>query len=440
MAKKIELLHTTYDESGNIESQEVVHPLTSPDCVIMENGETLADVMGDGIATPTLTHEGTSFKVGVGDSNIEVVDGDVAGMTLKGQSYQNILPKPTTLIMETDEQEFKINDKIDSNIIIDDNIAEIATVKGKTIVNAVQEESASEYTVLGEDLSGQSIVHIPEFINVVDYTDVAMYQATEETIGGRRYYTIKEGTDINSSYVRPQINNQFLYKPDTDYTIIVDIIENTTGKKLGISNYNTPIDYTKNPNFANLTGISKLIVHTKSDLTQPSQGSEVIQLVYFGIWDASGDLSKHIKFNFMIIEGNHLDTDIPYFEPNGNIKGVTLQGQTLVNTIQEPCEDDYVVLGAEDGIEISAETGGCGTIEDTVQGGLNGAVLEGQTLVDLITSGSKPLVQMSQEYTYSIISQTREYMALEISAVNSDSWGYFHVPINLTMLKFCLAQ
>lgn len=231
MAKKIELLHTTYDESGNIESQEVVHPLTSPDCIIMENGKTLDEVMGDGIATPTLTHEGTSFKVGVGDSNIEVVDGDVAGMTLKGQSYQNILPKPTTLIMETDEKEFKINDKIDSNIIIDDNIAEIATVKGKTIVNAVQEGSASEYTVLGEDLSGQSIV--------------------------------------------------------------------TTNK------------------------------------------------------------------------------------PEGNIKGVTLQGQTLVNTIQEPCKDDCVVLGAEDGIEISAETGGHGTIEDTIQGGINGAVLEGQTLVNI---------------------------------------------------------
>ena len=162
MAKKIELLHTTYDESGNIESQEVVHPLTSPDCIIMENGKTLDEVMGDGIATPTLTHEGTSFKVGVGDSNIEVVDGDVAGMTLKGQSYQNILPKPTTLIMETDEKEFKINDKIDSNIIIDDNIAEIATVKGKTIVNAVQEESGSEYSVLGEDLSGQSIIHVKD--------------------------------------------------------------------------------------------------------------------------------------------------------------------------------------------------------------------------------------------------------------------------------------
>lgn len=148
MAKKIEMLN---------DQQEVVHPLTSSDCVIMENGKTLEEVMGDGIATPTVTHEGASFQVGVGDSNIEVVDGDVAGMTLEGQTYQNILPKPTTLIMETDEKEFKINDKIDNNIVLDDNIAEIATIKGQTYVNVVQEESATEYTVLGEELSGQSI-------------------------------------------------------------------------------------------------------------------------------------------------------------------------------------------------------------------------------------------------------------------------------------------
>ena len=148
MAKKIEMLN---------DQQEVVHPLTSSDCVIMENGKTLEEVMGDGIATPTVTHEGASFQVGVGDSNIEVVDGDVAGMTLEGQTYQNILPKPTTLIMETDEKEFKINDKIDNNIVLDDNVAEIATIKGQTYVNAVQEESASEYVAIDEELNGQSI-------------------------------------------------------------------------------------------------------------------------------------------------------------------------------------------------------------------------------------------------------------------------------------------
>lgn len=148
MAKKIEMLN---------DRQQVVHPLTSSDCVIMENGKTLEEVMGDGIATPTVTHEGASFQVGVGDSNIEVVDGDVAGMTLEGQTYQNILPKPTTLIMETDEKEFKINDKIDNNIVLDDNVAEIATIKGQTYVNVVQEESASEYVAIDEELNGQSI-------------------------------------------------------------------------------------------------------------------------------------------------------------------------------------------------------------------------------------------------------------------------------------------
>ena len=218
MAKKIELLHTTYDESGNIESQEVVHPLTSPDCIIMENGKTLDEVMGDGIATPTLTHEGTSFKVGVGDSNIEVVDGDVAGMTLKGQSYQNILPKPTTLIMETDEKEFKINDKIDSNIIIDDNIAEIATVKGKTIVNTVQEESGSEYIVLGEDLSGQSIVHIKEtptlegstLVNLILGKSVENSHYTDYTIAKidkTKTYLIKFNSTKNIVQVGFIVNN-----------------------------------------------------------------------------------------------------------------------------------------------------------------------------------------------------------------------------------------
>ena len=157
MARKIELLETTIDENGHPVSSEVVHPLTSADCVVMENGATLDKVMGDGIATPTVTHESASFQVGVGDSNIEVVDGDVAGMILEGKSYHNILPKPTTLIMETDEKEFKINDKIDNSIVLNDNVAEIATVKGKTYVNVIQEESATEYITLGEELSGQSI-------------------------------------------------------------------------------------------------------------------------------------------------------------------------------------------------------------------------------------------------------------------------------------------
>ena len=358
MAKKIELLHTTYDESGNIESQEVVHPLTSPDCIIMENGKTLDEVMGDGIATPTLTHEGTSFKVGVGDSNIEVVDGDVAGMTLKGQSYQNILPKPTTLIMETDEKEFKINDKIDSNIIIDDNIAEIATVKGKTIVNAVQEESGSEYTVLGEDLSGQSIVHIKE----------------TPTLEGSTLVNLILGKSVENSHY-------------TDYTIAKIDKTKTYLIKFNSTKNILQVGFIVNDTTWNVSKGSGLDILDGYVILKPNENLDITKLRVVTNNSTGSYVLKTMLFEYQ--EGME-NWDIPYFEGEkyfeANIKGITLQGQTLVNTIQEPCKDDYVVLGADDGIEISAETGGHGTIENTVQGGINGAILKGNTLVNLNTN------------------------------------------------------
>ena len=310
MAKKIELLHTTYDESGNIESQEVVHPLTSPDCIIMENGKTLDEVMGDGIATPTLTHEGTSFKVGVGDSNIEVVDGDVAGMTIKGQSYQNILPKPTTLIMETDEKEFKINDKIDSNIIIDDNIAEIATVKGKTIVNAVQEESGSEYTVLGEDLSGQSIVHVKN-------------NGLENLVSKKNVYIYEDGNAID--YLTDRI------EPNTTYTII---FESSSYMYYGFTADTG--GWNSENGHASVNGKHKKLLTTGASKT-------------YSLRFRNDEANLTVR-NVVVLKGDHTGEDIEYFESDeSNIKGVTLQGQTLVNAIQEPCKDDYVVLGADDG-------------------------------------------------------------------------------------------
>ena len=272
MAKKIEMLN---------DLNEVVHPLTSSDCVIMENGKTLEEVMGDGIATPTVTHEGASFQVGVGDSNIEVVDGDVAGMTLEGQTYQNILPKPTTLIMETDEKEFKINDKIDNNIVLDDNVAEIATIKGQTYVNAVQEESASEYVAIDEELNGQSIT--------------------------------------------------------------------TTGK------------------------------------------------------------------------------------PEGYVKNATLEGLTLVNTIQEPSEANSVVLDLD--ADINAQDA---TIDNTIQGGIHGAILKGQTLVNLIDTENGYGMRFQHDGTvdgdcYTITTMSHGQKVVVNQAPSG--WRYFGQEIKLQMLK-----
>ena len=289
MAKKIELLHTTYDESGNIESQEVVHPLTSPDCIIMENGKTLDEVMGDGIATPTLTHEGTSFKVGVGDSNIEVVDGDVAGMTLKGQSYQNILPKPTTLIMETDEKEFKINDKIDSNIIIDDNIAEIATVKGKTIVNAVQEESGSEYTVLGEDLSGQSIV------------------TTNKSEGNIKGVTLQGQTLVNT--IQEPCKDDYVVLGVDDGNLAYDtIIKPST---LYTVRFKRNIVNADNPLTVDLGGTTQTVTSTEFTITTPSTLTHN-QLVFSG--------KNNVVSEVQVIEGDVVGTQYPFFEGMNDVQ------------------------------------------------------------------------------------------------------------------------
>ena len=201
---KVQLQETVLDSNGHPLSSTDVNPLTSSDCVIMENGMTLEDVMGNDtvIDTPTIMNEDTSFKVGVGDSEAKVIDSDVAKMVIEGKTYQNILPKPTTLIMNTDEKEFKINDKIDSNIVLDDNVAEIATIKGQTYVNVVQEESASEYVAIDEELNGQSIT-------TTDKPEGAIKNATLE--GMTLVNTIQEpsGADATVLDLDVDINAQY---------------------------------------------------------------------------------------------------------------------------------------------------------------------------------------------------------------------------------------
>ena len=219
---KVQLQETVLDSNGHPLSSTDVNPLTSSDCVIMENGMTLEDIMGnDTISTPTIMNEDTSFRIGVGDSEAKVVDSDVAKMVFEGKTYQNILPKPTTLIMNTDEKEFKINDKIDSSIVLDDNVAEIATVKGQTYVNVVQEESASEYVAIGEELNGQSITTTgkPEgyvknatlegltLVNIIQESSKTEVTLTDE---GLTYPTIiKPSTTYTVQLKQTTVNSEF---------------------------------------------------------------------------------------------------------------------------------------------------------------------------------------------------------------------------------------
>ena len=376
MAKKIEMLN---------DQQEVVHPLTSSDCVIMENGKTLEEVMGDGIATPTVTHEGASFQVGVGDSNIEVVDGDVADMTLEGQTYQNILPKPTTLIMETDEKEFKINDKIDNNIVLDDNVAEIATIKGQTYVNVVQEESASEYVAIDEELNGQSITTTGKPEGVVKNTTLegltlvntiqepsgadatvleldadidAQYATIDNTVqGGIHGATLKGRTLKNINDYRISVNSNVtigadgtitinangkytevflpaLEKlPSTKYWVGINVIENTLNGDFNIcapTGNNCIFNYFFSI-VQGFVGVKEQVLTTMTDLSSA--------IYAFRSYLSSPVTEGVIKYKVMAIpyqEGME-NWDIPYFEGMKSVEvpSVKTMGKNLVKIKQD---------------------------------------------------------------------------------------------------------
>ena len=342
---KVQLQETVLDSNGHPLSSTDVNPLTSSDCVYMENGMTLEDVMGNDtvIDTPTIMNEDTSFKVGVGDSETKVIDSDVAKMVIEGKTYQNILPKPTTLIMNTDEKEFKINDKIDSSIVLDDNIAEIATVKGQTYVNVVQEESATEYTVLGEELSGQSITTIgkPEgyvknatlegltLVNTIqepsgaDATvleldaDIDAQNATiDNTVqGGIHGATLKGQTLVNlcNSNIRSQTltaSSRIFYckipytiKANSIYTLFAKISNSTTSGQINLqlAHPDGTYSYPKIMD-ASTNGVVNTNIVNAKDITNI--------LIYI----SNVDTGQVTVSDVMIIEGNYANVNIPYFE------------------------------------------------------------------------------------------------------------------------------
>ena len=112
-------------------------PVTGANCVILSDGNDLQKVLNNDLTNPTVVHEETSFKVGVGDINVSssVVDGEVGRMVIKGKTYQNILPEPSTHVLTNNKEMFKVNEGLDPNVEIVDGVSKSAILKGKTINN-----------------------------------------------------------------------------------------------------------------------------------------------------------------------------------------------------------------------------------------------------------------------------------------------------------------
>lgn len=113
----------------------VAYPYTKKEHVQFENGMNIDEFVGQDIATPTITHDTTAIKVGVGDSDVSssVVDSAV-NMTIKGQTYQNILPDPTLRNEMQGKSMQRLNEGYDSIETVD-GVSKSAILKGQTLVN-----------------------------------------------------------------------------------------------------------------------------------------------------------------------------------------------------------------------------------------------------------------------------------------------------------------
>ena len=119
------------------DKDQLIYPYIESDHVTFSNGMKVSEMLDQSISMPTVTHEDLSFKVGVGDQDVSsaIVDSSVSEMTIKGKTYQNILPEPSTHVLTNNKEMFKVNEGLDPNIEIVDGVNKSAILSGQTLVN-----------------------------------------------------------------------------------------------------------------------------------------------------------------------------------------------------------------------------------------------------------------------------------------------------------------
>lgn len=133
MATKLKTELFIEDDLGN---ENIIYPFVESNHVSFDNGMTIQNMIAQDVSTPIVVHDTTSFKVGVGDSDISnsVVDSSVGSMTIKGQSYQNIIPDPSLRNKTSGNAMQKFNIGYD-NVNVVDGVVKSAILSGKTLVN-----------------------------------------------------------------------------------------------------------------------------------------------------------------------------------------------------------------------------------------------------------------------------------------------------------------
>lgn len=238
----------------------VAYPLVESDHVTFENGMSINEMIKGDVSTPVVTHEEISFKVGKGDSDVSssIVDSSVGEMTIKGQTYQNILPDPSLQNnMNNGKSMQKINEGYDSVNVVD-GIAKSAILSGNTLVNLMT-NCKDEYVV--------------------------------------RYYAANN-PDNN-------VANISMMKPNTEYTLFYKAKYRTEGDGAGTSGV-----------LKIATSIEQGFISTAQSLTTEYKQyvyrfttSSVVDCFVFSTTDKYFAIKECV-----LLEGNYTQDYIPYFE------------------------------------------------------------------------------------------------------------------------------
>lgn len=268
------------------DKDQLIYPFIESDHVTFSNGMKITEMLDQSISMPKVTHEDSSFKVGVGDQDVSsaIVDSSVAEMTIKGQTYQNILPEPTLRNEMQGKSMQRLNEGYD-NIEVVDGVSKSAILSGNTLVNLIKKLTPENYGNNKEwgVQGGSSPTHICNSDGSITATS-----------------TIK-GSMVLDYY------NLTLFKPNTEYTLFVSVDWNGVGITPRLSKISTN-DISLN------NGLNIVKFTTVSDLT--------VQYMAFRLGYA-GELPIGCEYTFnniMVIEGDHTQEDIPYFTGMQSVK------------------------------------------------------------------------------------------------------------------------
>ena len=269
------------NESG---TQQVAYPFVESDHVSLSNGMDIDTMIRQDVSMPTVAHEDLSFKVGVGDQDVSsaIVDSSVAEMTIKGQTYQNILPEPSTHVLSSNKEMFKVNEGLDPIVEVVDGVSKSAILSGNTLVNLLERfhHGCSYDSETGIYTSTQN-----EWVEPVK---------TTQNVKVNVPYTLFAKVNTTSDYIY----------------IRLDYNDGTIAKDSIINGHVTP-----NSDIF----IKTTVVFKKEDR------------IRFVLRDAHDGVVK--ISNIMVIEGDHTNQDIPYFEGMQSVKMpvLTTVGKNLFN-------------------------------------------------------------------------------------------------------------